>query len=272
MKNVLTIAGFDPSSGAGITRDLDVFFSLGLHGIAVPACVVNQGPTGVTGVFPVPDDQFTYMLDTVKSGVRIDGLKIGVMCDEPHVEFLFEFISSARMTGGLSGKTEPGKSSIPIVLDPVIAAKNNKRLLTDRGLKKLIEKIIPLVTVVTPNIDEAVVITGKNIDNIDNMKDCATAIFDMGTKAVLIKGGHLEGDPIDLLYNGNEYFTWKRERLGRHIHGTGCTFSAALLSFLVSGNSLKDAFDKAEKYMQHMMNKSYRIADKGYYYMSSAAN
>jgi hydroxymethylpyrimidine kinase/phosphomethylpyrimidine kinase len=256
VKNILTIAGFDPSSGAGITRDLDVFFSLGMHGISVPTCIVNQTPGGVANIYPIPPDQFLRMLETMTDGVRVDGIKIGVMHDESHVEILSQFISFF--------------DKIPVVLDPVMSAKNSTRLLTDSGLKKSVERIFPITTVLTPNIDEARTMTGNKIENLDDMKACAEAILKMGTKSVVIKGGHLKGEPIDLLYDGSEFVTWGKQRLAREIHGTGCTFSSALLVFLVYGHILKDAFGMAERYMEALLNKSYRIADNGYFYMSSA--
>jgi hydroxymethylpyrimidine/phosphomethylpyrimidine kinase len=267
LKNILTIAGFDPSSGAGITRDLDVFFSLGAHGLSVPTCIVNQGPGGVADIYPIGLDYFSRMLETVKDGARVDGVKIGVMRDESHVEALSEFISSFRADAGLNMRD----NEMPVVLDPIISAKNNTRLLSDEGLNKLVGLIFPLTTVVTPNIDEVRNITGKKIENLDDMKKCAEIILKMGVKSVVIKGGHLKGEPVDLLYDGSEFITWRKKRLAREIHGTGCTFSSSLLAFLARGDSLKDAFEAAEQYMQDFLNNSYRIADNGYFYMSSAA-
>ncbi|MCX5815821.1 MAG: hydroxymethylpyrimidine/phosphomethylpyrimidine kinase [Proteobacteria bacterium] len=280
MKNILTIAGFDPSSGAGITKDLDVFFSLGIHGISVPTCIVNQGPKGVTGIYPIPPDQFSYMLEAVTSGARIDGVKIGVMWDEAHVEVLSEFIKAIiennppqfppLYLSSRSGEKEGEGVFIPVVLDPVISAKNNTRLITDRGLKKLVDSMLPLTTVITPNIDEVHLITGTKIECLNDMKACAEKILNMGPKSVVIKGGHLEGEPIDLLYDGNEFTTWQKKRIDREVHGTGCTFSSLLISFLVHGYHLKDAFIMSEQYMQDLLKESYRIADNGYFYMSSA--
>lgn len=256
MKNILTIAGFDPSSGAGITKDLDVFFSLGIHGVSVPTCIVNQNPKGVAGVYPIPHTEFSQMLNTVHDGIRLDGIKIGVMLDEFYVDKLYQFISSAN--------------DIPVVLDPLISAKNNTLLITDNGLRALINTVFPKTTVITPNIVEAEIITGKKVDNIDDMQDAAKVILSMGTKGVVIKGGHLDGEPVDILYDGKEFAKWHKKRINREIHGTGCTFSSALLAFLVKGQNLKNAFESAEQYMVYSIEKSYKIADDGYFYMSSA--
>jgi hydroxymethylpyrimidine/phosphomethylpyrimidine kinase len=273
VKNILTIAGFDPTSGAGITKDLDVFFSLGTHGFSVPTCIVNQGPKGVTDIYPIPPDQFSYMLEAVTDGTKIDGVKIGVMWDESHVEVLSEFIKAIIENNLPIFPPLPKEGEgvfIPVVLDPVISAKNNTRLITDRGLKKLVDSLLPLTTVITPNIDEACLITGAKIECLNDMKACAEKILNMGPNAVVIKGGHLEGEPIDLLYDGNEFMTWQKKRIVREVHGTGCTFSSLLISFLVHGNHLKDAFIMSEQYMQDLLKESYRIADNGYFYMSSA--
>lgn len=256
MNNILTIAGFDPSSGAGITKDLDVFFSLGMHGVSVPTCIVNQNPMGVTDVYPIPPEQFSQMLNTVNDGIRLDGIKIGVMLDEFHVDVLSDFISSVK--------------DIPVVLDPIISAKNDTQLLTVNGLRVLIDSVFPKTTVITPNTEEAAIITKDRINNIDDMQKAARAMLDMGINAVVIKGGHLDGEPIDILYDGRELTKWYKKRVKRDIHGTGCTFSSALLAFLVKGQNLKNAFDSAEKYMLYSIEKSYTIADNGYYYMSSA--
>jgi hydroxymethylpyrimidine/phosphomethylpyrimidine kinase len=255
MKNILTIAGYDPSSGAGITRDLDIFFSLGIHGVSVPTCTVIQGPQGVKKVYPTPQIQFIETLETITKEVHIDGVKIGVVWDEFFIKRLLTFLREGE--------------KVPIVVDPVIAAKNGRRLLTEKGLQRFIESILPLTSIVTPNIDEAFAITGKKIKGIKDMKGCAKTILEMGPKAVVIKGGHLDDEPVDLLYDGKGFTLWKKKRLERNIHGTGCMFSSLMVSFLVLGYPVREAFFSTERAMEDMLKGSYRIDGGGYFYSSS---
>jgi len=255
MKTILTIAGYDPSSGAGITKDLDIFSSLGIHGISVPTCLALQGPQGVLDVYPIPYVQFIEMIDMVKNGLPVEGIKIGALWNEAYVERTASFLSNL--------------DNIPLVVDPVIESKNGTRLLTDKGLAKLIETILPLTDVVTPNLHEASLIIGKEVNTLEDMKTCAKDIFDMGAGAVIVKGGHLKGEPVDLLFDGNEFTSWKKRRINREVHGTGCTFSSLITTFLVLGYDKKEAFLASEKAMEEQLGDSYRIDADGYFYTSS---
>src|SRR5512137_2675574 len=173
MKNALTIAGLDPSSGAGITRDLDTFFSLGLHGIAVPTATVAQGPQGVRNIYPTPFDAFTAMLTSIRKDLRVDGVKVGVMWDEHYTEALSNLL--------------PEYPDIPLGVDPVRSARNGISLLNDKGLKNLIKSVFPRATIITPNLDEASRITGEKVNTFKDMKDCAQALAATGPQAVIIK-------------------------------------------------------------------------------------
>ena len=168
-------------------------------------------------------------------------------------------------TSGKSLKTK----KVPLVIDPVIAAKNGTELLTEGGLRALIKSLFPLATVVTPNIAEASRLSGVQIKTIEDMKDAARLIMKAGPKAVIIKGGHLRGDPIDIFYDGKEFAQKKKKRIKREVHGTGCSFSSLVVSFLVLGYSLKDAFFALEDVMEETLKESYRIDKKGYFYMST---
>ena len=255
MKNILTIAGYDPSSGAGITKDLDVFYALGIHGISVPTCLVLQGPQGVQGVYPIPYVQFIEMIDMMNNALPVDGIKIGAVWNEAYVEKIASFLSD--------------HGNIPIVVDPVIESKNGTRLLTDKGLTELIKRIFPVTDIVTPNLPEASIIIGKEVKTLEDMESCAKDIFDMGPGAVIIKGGHLSGEPIDLFFNGKDFINLKKRRINREVHGTGCTFSSLITAFLVHGYDKKEAFFASEKIMEELLGNSYRINADGYFYASS---
>ena len=255
MKNVLTIAGFDPSSGAGVTRDLDTFFSLGLHGIAAPTSIVVQGPHGVRNVFPTPFDAFSAMLTSIREDMRVEGVKVGAIWDEHYVDALSAFL--------------PEYPEIPVVVDPIRASKNGTQLLSDKGFKGLVKSVFPKATIITPNLDEASFITGEKVRTLKDMEGCARALAATGPEAVVMKGGHLKGEPIDLLFDGTDCITWKRKRIDRVIHGTGCIFSSLLVSFLVHGYSIKEAFIASENLMDDLLKESYQVNEDGYYYASS---
>jgi hydroxymethylpyrimidine kinase/phosphomethylpyrimidine kinase len=255
MKTIVTIAGYDPSSGAGITRDLDVFFSLGCHGVSVLTATVLQGPQGVAAVYPTPREQFGAILDLIGKEIPVHGVKIGVVWDGPWCEEIARFIKP--------------RTAIPIVIDPVGAAKNGILLITENGLRQLIRDLFPLAHVVTPNIPEASAITGKKVESVEDMKEAARAIHDMGPRGVIIKGGHLQGEPQDILFDGTEFTSFKKKRNSKEVHGTGCIFSSTLTSFLVQDFPLKEAFLGTQELMAEMIRESYRIDEKGYYYSSS---
>jgi hydroxymethylpyrimidine/phosphomethylpyrimidine kinase len=255
MKNVLAIAGFDPTSGAGITRDLDVFFSLGLHGLSLPTCIVMQGPKGVEAVYPTPDEQFRAMAKSLQGNVSINGVKIGAALDETHV--------------GILSHLMPDDSEIPVVVDPIVAAKNGRRLITETGLKALVTSIFPKATAITPNLDETSMLLGKTVKTAEDMMASARALLNTGPRAVVVKGGHLQGEPTDILFDGKEITVWKKKRIRREIHGTGCTFSSLFTAFLVYGYSIKEAFLATERLTEDLVKESYRISEEGYFYMSA---
>lgn len=255
MKTILTIAGYDPSSGAGVTKDLDTFFSQGFHGLSVPTSIVVQGPHGVRDIYPIPEEQFVSMLKVIEDETPVDGVKIGVVWDSPYVESIVRYLKKL------------GRK--PIVVDPICMAKNGKRLITERGLKSLVKKIFPMATVLTPNVEEASLITGRSIKTLDDAKDCAKVLTGLGLQGIVVKGGHLERDPVDVFYDGKDITLWEKPRINREVHGTGCAFSSLFTVFLVNGYSLKEAFLATEKEMRVILEESYPIAHGGYYYSSS---
>ncbi len=254
MKHVLTIAGHDITSGAGITKDLDIFLGLGLHPLSIPAAYVVQGPRGATRLAQVPARLFSAMLKTVGKQVVLDGIKIGVLGSAMHVRSVATFLKA--------------RETAPIVVDPVLKAKNGLSLLDRAGLKLLKDLIFPNAYVITPNLDEASTILKKKIQTIREMEQAAMLLSRLGPKYVLLKGGHLPGDPIDMLFDGKELVVYQRSRIGRQVHGTGCALSSLMLSFLVLGLPPGEAFLKAETVMEGLLKESYRIDARGYWYTS----
>ncbi len=252
MKYVLTIAGHDLSSGAGITKDLEVFEALGLHGLSVPTSFVVQGPTGTDRVVPVPIEVFSQMLEKAGEAFLLSGIKVGVLPDAPHVEKVAAFLAARK--------------EVPVVLDPVFAAKNNVRLITDAGLKALVERLLPLGLSLTPNLDEAERLVKTRIESIQEMEAAARAILQKGAKHVLLKGGHLGSDPVDLLFDGTRVTTYKRRRIERTVHGTGCIFSSGLCAFMASGYPVGEAFLETEQLIDGLLPESHQPGEGAYYY------
>jgi hydroxymethylpyrimidine kinase/phosphomethylpyrimidine kinase len=254
MKHVLTIAGHDLSSGAGITKDLEIFFALNLHPLSIPAGFVIQGPRGVSDVIPTPRKAFSAMLNTTAHDVRLDGIKIGALGAATHVRMVASFLEKHR--------------AIPLVVDPVLASKNGRTLLSDDGLKVLTGLIFPRAYLITPNIDEASRILKRKIRTVKEMEQASLMLSKLGPKHVLLKGGHLPGEPIDILFDGKEAVVYTKVRLERHVHGTGCALSSLMLSFIVLGYPIREAFLEAEKTMEELLQESYRIdsSEHGYWY------
>jgi hydroxymethylpyrimidine/phosphomethylpyrimidine kinase len=197
------------------------------------------------------------MLDRTGEDFAIDGVKIGVLTDAACVEKTAAFLS--------------GRPACPVVLDPVIAAKNGTRLITGDGLEALGSALLPLVTCVTPNIDEAGALAGGEIRTIDDMEKTARAIIAKGAGHVIIKGGHLAGEPVDLLDDGRTVTTYTKKRIDKLVHGTGCMFSSLLVSFLALGYPMAEAFLETEQVMEAIIRESVPSPGGGYFYAYPAA-
>jgi len=195
------------------------------------------------------------MLKVIEEEVSVDGVKIGVVWDSPYIEMISKFLKK------LKGR--------PVVVDPIYAAKNGRKLITEEGLNCLVKKIFPLTTLLTPNLGEASLLTGKKIKTLDEAKSCAKELIRLGPRAVVVKGGHLKGAPVDVFFDGQDIFVWEKPRINRQVHGTGCLFSSLLAAFLTNGYALEEAFLAAEKEMELALEKNYFIAtSNGYSYSS----
>jgi hydroxymethylpyrimidine/phosphomethylpyrimidine kinase len=228
MKRVLTIAGSDSGGGAGIQADLKTFSAFGVYGMSVLTAVTAQNTVRVNGVEGISAKFVGLQFESVLSDIGIDGIKTGMLFSTEIVQ-----VVSLKLL----------ESSIPfIVVDPVMVAKGGEILLDDTGLESMKTNLIPQSTLLTPNIPEAEALAGIQISSLKDMQHAAEKILRIGCKAVLIKGGHLRGDAVDLLFNGDQFFKYTSERIPtRNTHGTGCTYSAAILANLVKGKSLREA-------------------------------
>lgn len=237
MKRVLTIAGSDCSGGAGIEADLKTFSAFKVFGTAVITAIVAENTVGVQGVFPISPDFVAQQIDSVLSDIGTDGVKLGMLFDSAIIDVVEKKLSQY-------------KSSF-VVVDPVMVAKNGDELLKKEAKKVLIEKILPICDIITPNINEAEEISGFKIDSEKNLFNALYKIYSLGPKNVLIKGGHYGKEAVDFFFDGKEITEIYGKRVEtKNTHGTGCTYSSAITALLVLGNDPLKAVQKAKKYIQ----------------------
>lgn len=232
----LTIAGTDPTGGAGIMADLKSFHASGVYGMAVATSIVSQNTLGVQDVYHLPNQVLQSQLDSVFDDEIPDAIKTGMIASEEMMDIIKPYIL---------------KSKKPYIIDPVMVAKSGDSLMDDRGKRKLQEILLPLATVVTPNIPEAEDITGFRIQTEQDIKKAGDYFLnEIGSKGVVIKGGHLAGDAVDYLFTKDGVKSWNSERFDtKHTHGTGCTFSAVITAQLAKGKSIEEAVEVAKRFI-----------------------
>lgn len=229
----LTIAGSDSGGGAGIQADLKTFHAFGVFGTSAITAVTAQNTLGVQFVHTVPPATVLEQIRSVASDLRPAACKSGMLATRE----IIEAVARALRENALSS----------YVLDPVMVASSGDRLLDAGAEAALANELIPLCTLVTPNLAEASVLTGREIRDESAMSAAAESLVGLGARAALIKGGHLEGDTVvDLLFDGERVSTWRRPKLrSRNTHGTGCTLSAAITAGLALGRPVRDAVEAA---------------------------
>jgi len=248
---VLTIAGFDPSSGAGVTADIKTIAAHACYGVACITAMTVQSTSGVRRVEALDADLVTETLEELAADIKIDAVRIGMLGSERVVTAVSDFLSSAS---GRGSKSQSGKARLPnIVLDPIFMSSSGTQLLEPAGVKLLVERLIPLADVVTPNVDEAQAITGIEVREVDDMKAACLRLHEMGARAVVLTGGHLD-KAIDLLSfktrRGVEQEVFKAERQrSNSTHGTGCAFATAMACHLALDRGLAEATLLAKTYV-----------------------
>jgi hydroxymethylpyrimidine/phosphomethylpyrimidine kinase len=252
---VLTIAGFDPSSGAGITADIKTISAHACYGVACITAMTVQSTSGVKRVEQMDAGLISDTLEELAADLEIDAVHIGMLGTAKVVKAVAEFLAGQPSgQGGRRNPSRPGKARLPnIVLDPILKSSSGAELLDAAGTRLLIERLIPLADVVTPNVDEAAVITGLPVTDLDEMKASSFKFHDMGAAAVVITGGHLE-KAIDLLSfktsRGIEQEVFRAERQrSNSTHGTGCAFATAVACHLALNRGLAEACLLAKTYV-----------------------
>ena len=240
MKRALTIAGSDSGGGAGIQADLKTFSAFRIYGASVITAITAQNTLGVRSIHAVPGDIVRDQLEAVLDDIGFDALKTGML-------FSVEIIEAVASV--LTVRRPPH-----LVVDPVMVAKSGAELLKADARDTAVKSIFPLCDVLMPNIPEAEVILGRPIREPKDMRDAAKALIDLGPRFVIMKGGHLEGEIIDILHDGTDFFEIRGPRIMTpHTHGTGCTLSAALAACLALGYNVREAFEFARAYVVRAM-------------------
>jgi hydroxymethylpyrimidine/phosphomethylpyrimidine kinase len=236
---VLIIAGSDSGGGAGIQADIKAVTALGAFAMTAITALTAQNTLGVHGVAGVPIDFVRQQIAVVLDDLGADALKTGMLHDVPVIEAVCDEIA-ARAKG------------IPLVADPVMVAKGGHPLLAPAAVDTLKARLLPLATVITPNLPEAEVLAGRPIRDVAGMRAAAADLRALGVPAVLLKGGHLEGDVVtDLLVTADGVEAFDAPRIAtRHTHGTGCTLASAIAAGLAQGLSLRDAVQRARAYVR----------------------
>ncbi|MFQ5869782.1 MAG: bifunctional hydroxymethylpyrimidine kinase/phosphomethylpyrimidine kinase [Candidatus Zixiibacteriota bacterium] len=246
VKLCLTIAGSDSGAGAGIQADLKTFAALGTYGCCVITAVTAQNTKGVDRIFELPPDIVGAQIDSVFDDFKIEAVKTGMLASSQIVEIVAQKLRDYQVKN--------------LVVDPVMISKNGTRLLKKEAEKTLVEEILPLATIITPNLFEAELLSGVKIASMEDSKKAAEKILSFDSKSVVIKGGHSEGAPIDLFYDGREFRELASERIDtKNDHGVGCTFSAAIAALLAKGEDLWSALTGAKEYITEALTTSYSI-------------
>ncbi len=233
----LTIAGSDSGGGAGIQADLKTFQALGVYGTSAVTAITAQNTLGVRAVHEIPTSVIADQIDAIAEDLGIDGAKTGML-------------SSAEIIGSVADRVRHWGFQAVLVVDPVMVAKSGDRLLREDAVHALRSQLLPLAAVLTPNIPEAEVLLGRRIETDQDVRQAARDILDMGPRAVVIKGGHRQGDPIDVLFDGDTFHLFGGRRIQTtSTHGTGCTFSAAIAAGLARGLLVREAVAQAKSYV-----------------------
>ncbi len=246
VKRVLTIAGSDSGGGAGIQADLKTITILGGFGMSVITALTAQNTLGVQGIHEVPIDFVELQFDSVATDIGIDAAKTGMLANSEIIKAVTKKIQDYGIE--------------KLVVDPVMVAKGGAKLIRDEAKETLITELLPRAYLITPNTPEAEELAGIAINNRDDMKRAAVIIHDRGARNVFVKGGHMGGDALDILFDGSNFYEFASERIETNdTHGTGCTLSAAIATGLAQEMTVHDAVKRAKDYITTAIRFSLRI-------------
>ena len=253
-KTILTIAGADPSGGAGIQRDLQTFEDFGVNGLSVITALTAKNQKRVKAVFPVPARFVVKQIEALVEEYCIDVVKLGMLARSDIVLALAHLFKKAKFK--------------KIVIDPVLVSSSGYSLLDKRGIILLKERLLHFATIVTPNLNEAAILAGmKRVSNLEEMKMAAVKIKKLGPMFVLVKGGHLKAvnseqltvnskKAVDMLYDGRNFKIFEAKMINKDVHGTGCILSSAIAAGLAKGLNMEDAVKRAKLYTTRIIKKT----------------
>ncbi len=242
----MTIAGSDSGGGAGIQADLKTFSALGVYGASTLTAITAQNTVAVTAVHELPTDIIAAQIEAVVTDIGVDAVKTGMLSSPAIVET----VALELRRHGIEN----------LVVDPVMVAKSGDPLLRQEAVESLKTLLVPLASLVTPNIPEAETLTEMKIETGEDAREAARRIVALGARAVVVKGGHLSGPATDLLYDGSEFTEFTSERFDTvNTHGTGCTFASATAAGLAQGKSALDAVAQAKEFVTEAIRNSYPL-------------
>ena len=246
MKVALTIAGSDSGGGAGIQADLRTFAAHGVHGASAITAVTAQNTVAVVDTVALEPRMVTAQIEAVASDIPVAAVKTGMLANRAIVEAVAEAVARRRLPH--------------LVVDPVMVAKSGDRLLDAAAEGAYAERLLPLAEVVTPNLAEAEALLGRRVRSLEEMAEAARALLERGPRAVVVKGGHLAGEPVDVFFDGRRMEElWAPRIPTRNTHGTGCTFSAAIAARLALDQELLEAVQGAKHYLTEAIRGAYTL-------------
>jgi hydroxymethylpyrimidine/phosphomethylpyrimidine kinase len=239
----MTIAGSDSGGGAGIQADLKTFQALGVYGASSLTAITAQNTIGVTAVHEIPTEVIAAQIDAVAEDIGVDAAKTGMLSSADIIATVAERIRHWHLDR--------------LVVDPVMVSKSGDRLLREDAVEALVRDLLPLAMVLTPNLPEAEVLVGRSLQTDEDIRQAARDILDLGPRTVVMKGGHRQGDAVDVLFDGQEFIEFRSERFATpNTHGTGCTLSAAIAAGLAQGLSIPTAVADAKRYVSEAIRRS----------------
>jgi hydroxymethylpyrimidine/phosphomethylpyrimidine kinase len=246
MKVALTVAGSDSGGGAGIQADLRTFAAHGVHGTSALTAVTAQNSVGVTAWVALEPEMVVAQIEAVATDMPVAAAKTGMLANAGIIAAVADAVRRLRLT--------------TLVVDPVMVAKSGDRLLDAAAERAYVERLFPLATIVTPNLHEAAALLGREVRDVAAMRTAARDLAALGARAVLVKGGGLAGDPVDVLFHGDQVIELPTPRVDTaNTHGTGCTLSAAICAQLALGEGLVHAVRAAKAYLTEGLRRSYAV-------------
>ena len=248
---VLIVAGSDSSGGAGVQADIKTVTALGGYASTAITAVTVQNTKGVSGVHPIPDDVIAAQISAVLSDIGTDAIKTGMLGSVSTIEAVVKALD------------DEGTVGLPLIVDPVMVASSGDSLVSEDTAEAIRTILLPRASLITPNAPEAAVLAGGTIENMDDQRAAADELLEMGAKAVLVKGGHLEGSQIiDLLATRNGVRLFTRPRIHtRHTHGTGCTLASAIAALMAQGQGLDRAVEMAGDYLYEAIRRAPKFGE-----------